>query len=93
MLPQESFAEMAWLENQYGCLTNNRIKEFLQKCNLKLRKGKTVDDMRLAIGRGFKNTFGKSLSARENIAKEVDKVCVISKWDIAVSKHKGACLT
>lgn len=89
MLPQELFAEAAWLENQHSYLTDNKIKELLQKNNLKLRKGKTIDDIHLAIGRGFKDTFGNSSLAREKIAEEIDKVCVIARWDFAVSKYKG----
>lgn len=81
MLPQDLFSETIWLEwfENYGVLTNVKIGELLQRCNLKLRKGKSIDDVRLAIGRGFKNTFGNSSLVREQIAEEIDKICTISR--------------
>lgn len=89
MLLQELFAEAAWLETQRSYLTSNKIKELLQKYNLKLRKNRNIDDIHLAIGRGFRNTYGSSVLARKQIAEEIDKVCVIARWDFAVAKYKG----
>lgn len=90
MLPQELLAEDLWLlwVETYGVLNLDKIDWLLRKNNLKLKKGKSIDDIRLAIGRGFKNTFGNMDLAREQIAEEIDKVCVIKRWDFAVSKYK-----
>lgn len=87
LLPQELFAEAVWIECPTGVYPNAKIEELLQRCNLKPKAGKTIDDVRLAIGRGFKNTFGHAQLAREQIAEEVDKVCIIARWDFAVAKY------
>lgn len=91
MLPQELFAEAIWIEwfAHFGVLDKNKTEELLKRYNLKLKKGKSIDDVHLAIGRGFKDTFGNSSLAREKIAEEIDKVCIIARWDFAVSKYKG----
>ena len=88
LLPQELFAEAVWLENQYGNLTKVKITELLQKYNLKPKNGKSIDDVQLAIDIGYKDTFGNSSLAREQIANEVDKVCIIARYDFAVAKYK-----
>ena len=41
------------------------------------------------IGRGLKNTFGNMELARKQIAEEIDKICIIAKWDIAIAKYNG----
>ena len=89
-LPQELLAEALWLlwEQSYGVCPLDKIEDLLFKYNMKLKKGKSLVDVRLAIGRGFKNTYGNMQLAREQIAEEVDKVCVIARWDFAVSKYK-----
>lgn len=56
---------------------------------MKLKKGKSLDDVRLAVGRGFKDTYGNMELAREKIAEEIDKVCIIARWDFAVAKYKS----
>ena len=59
-LPQELLAEdlwLLWVEN-HGVLSLIKIDELIQKNNLKLKKEKSLDDIRLAVGRGFKDTFG-----------------------------------
>lgn len=68
---------------------SKEIEDLLYRYNLKLKKGKTLEDIRLAVGRGFKNTFGDMCLAREKIAEEVDKICIIARWDFAVSRYKA----
>lgn len=89
-LPQELLAEDLWIlwDLSYGVLPLNKVEELLQKNNMKLRKGKTLNDVRLAVGRGFKGTYGNMELAREQIAEEIDKVCVIARWDFAVAKYR-----
>lgn len=72
LLPQELFAEQLWLQwaNNHGVISLEFIHESLHRCNLKLRKGKTLQDIRLALGRGFKNTYGNMELARQQIAEE-----------------------
>ena len=88
-LPQDLLAEDLWVlwDISYGVLSLNKIEELLQKNNMKLKKGKTLDDVRLAVGRGFKDTFGNMELAREQIAEEIDKICIIARWDFAVAKY------
>lgn len=90
-LPQELLAEDLWLlwDLSYGVMPLNKIDELLQKNNLKLKKGKTLDDVILIVGRGFKDTFGNMELAREQIAEEIDKVCIIARWDFAAAKYKS----
>lgn len=90
LLPQELFTEALWIEwfLNYGVVANVKIAELLKRYNLKPKKGKSIDDVYLAFGRGFKNTFGNSALAREQIAEEIDKVCIIARWDFAVDKYK-----
>lgn len=89
-LPQELFTEAIWLEwfSNSGILKSDKIEKLLQKYNLKLKSGKTINDIKLAFGRGLKNTFGNMELARKQIAEEIDKVCIIAKWDIAIAKYK-----
>lgn len=91
LLPQELMAEQLWLlwDETHGVMPLNKIEDLLYRCNLKLKKGKTLQDIRLAVGRGFKNTFGDMKLARRQIADEVDKVCVIARYDFAVAKYKA----
>lgn len=91
LLPQELFAEAIWTEwfIHFGILDKNKIEELLQRCNLKLKKEKNIDDIFLALGRGLKNTYGNTSLQREQIAEEIDKICVIARWDFAVAKYKG----
>lgn len=67
----------------------NKIEDLLYRCNLKLKKGKNLEDVRMCVGRGFKSTFGNMELARHKIADEIDKVCVIARWDFAVAKYKS----
>lgn len=89
LLPQELYAEAIWTEwwSHYGVLCSDKIKELLQKYNLKLRKDKSIDDIRLAFGRGLKNAHNSSLQIKQ-IAEEVDKVCIIANWEYAVARYK-----
>ena len=90
-LPQELCAEELWLRNYYGgYISAKEIGEILRKNNLKLKKGKTLDDVWLAFGRGLKNIYGNAIKAREQIAEEIDKVCIIARWDFAVEKYSHA---
>lgn len=90
LLPQELMAEQLWLlwDETHGVMPLNKIEELLYRCNLKLRKGKTLTDVRLSVGRGFNNTFGDMKLARHQIADEIDKVCIIARWDFAVGRYK-----
>ena len=88
-LPQDLLAEALWTENKYGNLTLSKVEELLQKYNLKLKKDKSLDDVRLALGRGLKGAMNNTELALEQIAEEVDKVCIIARWDFAVAKYKS----
>lgn len=83
--PQELFAEALWLEwdNHYGIIHKEKLPDFLRRYNLKLKKGKTLDDIRLAFGRGLKDTFGNMAKQIEQIAEEIDKICIIANWEDA----------
>ena len=89
-LPQELFAESLWLEwdNHYGIIHKEKLPHLLRRYNLKLKKEKTLDDMQLAFGRGLKDTFGNTAKQIEQIAKEIDKICIIANWEDAVAKYK-----
>lgn len=88
-LPQEIFAEALWVEwFNYGNVCIKRLTDLLRRYNLKLKKEKTLDDVKLAIGRAFKNTPCVSSKQIERIAEEIDKVCIICNWGDAVSKYK-----
>ena len=81
--PQELLAEALWIEwfLKYGVLNSNKVEELLRRFNLKLKKQKTIDNVRLAFGRGLKDTHGSSQLAIKQIAEELDKVCIIARWD------------
>lgn len=88
-LPQEIFAEALWVEwFNYGNVCIKRLPDLLRRYNLKLKKEKTLDDVKLAIGRAFKNTPCVSSKQIEHIAEEIDKVCIICNWEDAVLKYK-----
>lgn len=42
----------------------------------------------MCVGRGFKSTFGDMCLARHKTADEIDKVCIIARWDFAVSRYR-----
>lgn len=90
MLPQELMAEQLWLlwDEIYGVMPLNKIEDLLYRCNLKLKKGKILEDIRMCVGRGFKSTFGDMCLARHQIADKIDKVCIIARWDFAVSRYR-----
>ncbi len=54
----------------------------------KLKKEKTLDDIQLAFGRGLKGTFCNTAKQIEQIAEEIDKICIIANWEDAVAKYK-----
>lgn len=89
-LPQELFAEALWLEwdNHYGIIHKEKLPDFLRRYNLKLKKEKTLDDIQLAFGRGLKYTFGNTAKQIEQIAEEIDKICIIANWEDVVAKYK-----
>ena len=78
--PQELLAEALWCEWiwNWGVIHTNKLPDLMQNCNLKLKKGKTLDDIQLAFGRGL-NAFG-SEAKKEKIAEEIDKICTIRNW-------------
>ena len=86
--PQELFAEQLWLlwASHHGVMPLQNIQELMYRCNLKLQKQKSLQDIRLAFGRGFQNTYGNMALAREQIASEIDKVCTIRRWDFFVER-------
>ena len=89
-LPQELFAEALWLEwfLHYGNVCEEKLPDLLRRYNLKLKKKKTLYDVKLALGRAFKNTPCVSSKQIERIAEEIDKVCTIANWEDAVAKYK-----
>lgn len=89
-LPQERLAEALWLlwDISYGVIPLNEAKKLMERYNLKLKKGKTLEELRLAVGRGFNNVQGNMALARKQIADEIDKVYVIARWDIAVANYQ-----
>lgn len=89
-LPQELFAEALWLEwdNHYGIIHKEKLPDLLRRYNLKLKKEKTLDDIQLTFGRGFKDTFGNTVKQIEQIAEEIYKICIIANWEDAVAKYK-----
>lgn len=89
-LPQEIFAEALWVEwfVNYGNIFKKRLPDLLRKYNLKLKREKTLDDVKLSIGKVFKNTPCVSSNQIERIAEEIDKVCIIANWEDAVAKYK-----
>lgn len=90
LLPQELMAEQLWLlwDETYGVMPLNKIEDLLYRCNLKLKKGKILEDVRMCVGRGFKGTFEDMCLARHQIADEIDKVCIIARWDFVVSRYR-----
>ena len=72
-LPQELFAEALWLEwfLHYGNVCEEKLPDLLRRYNLKLKKKKTLDDVKLALGRAFKNTPCVS-------SKQIEQ-----EWDLA----------
>ena len=91
LLPQELFAEMLLSEwfLDYGVLEKNKIAELLRKSNLRLKKGKDITDIRLALGKGLKNARWNTPLAREQVAEEIDKICCIARWDFAIARYKN----
>lgn len=90
LLPQELMAEQLWLlwDETYEVMPLNKIEDLLYRCNLKLKKGKFLEDVRMCVGRWFKGTFEDMCLARHQIADEIYKVCIIARWDFAVSRYK-----
>ena len=87
-LPQEIFAEALWVEwfITYGSVRKKKLSDLLRRYNLKLKKEKTLDEVKLSIGRAFKNTPCVSSKQIERIAEEIDKVCIIANWEDAVAQ-------
>lgn len=82
MLPQDKLAKQIWLETmRIGYVSKTKAEEWMLRCNLKYKKGKKFNDLELAIGRGFKNTYGNSEKQRDQLAEELDKVLTIRRWD------------
>lgn len=82
-LLQDKFAEKIWLENQYGSglLIKDKVESIISDCNLKYRKGRSYNDLVIAIGNGYKDAFGSNKKALEQIAEEIDKVLIRKRWD------------
>lgn len=90
-LPQELFAEALWLEwfLHYGNVCEEKLPDLLRRYNLKLKKKKTLDDVKLALGRAFKNTPCVSSKQIERIAEEIDKVCTIGMYPCSCCSVNG----
>lgn len=91
MLPQELFAEALWMEWQYKRIpvNINKIHELLQRYNLKPKKDITDNDLSLIIGRALKGVCTQDSRIQiSKIAEEVDRICIIARWDFAVGKYK-----
>lgn len=73
----------------YGNVCKKTLPDKLRRYNLKLRKGKTLDDVKLTIGRALKGTSCIPSKRIELIAEEIDKVCIIANWDDMIAKYKG----
>lgn len=88
-LLQELFAEALWLEwdIHHGCIPKEKISEMLRRYNLKLKQNKTLDDVLLAFGRGLKDSYGITTKQVEQIAEEIDKICIIARWDFAIARR------
>lgn len=56
-LPQELFAEALWIEwfTHYGVICKEKLPDLLRLYNLKLKKGNTLNDIQLILGRAFKD--------------------------------------
>lgn len=92
LLPQELFAEALWMEWQYNRIPVkiDKIYELLQKYNLKPKNDITDNDLSLIIGRALKGVCTHDSRVQiSKIAEEVDRICVIARWDFAVSKYKS----
>ena len=89
-LPQEIFAEALWVEwfVNYGNVCKKKLPDLLRRYNLKLKKEKTLDDVKLTIGRALNGTPCIASKQRERIAEEIDKVCIIANWEDMVAKYK-----
>ena len=89
-LPQELFAEALWIEwfTHYGVICKEKLPDLLRLYNLKLKKGNTLNDIQLILGRAFKDTLCFSSKQIGRIAEETDKVCVIANWEDAAAKYK-----
>lgn len=70
-----------WNGFSYGNVCEEKLPDLLRRYNLKLKKKKTLDDVKLALGRAFKNTPCVSSKQIERIAEEIDKVCTIANWE------------
>lgn len=82
ILPQGKLAERIWLETMYiGYVSKTKAEEWILRCNLKYKKDKNYNDLIIAIGNGFKDTFGDNKKALEQLAEELDKVLTIRRWD------------
>lgn len=88
-LPQELFAEALWIEwfVHCGVIRKKKLSNLLRAHNLKLKKGKTLTDVQLILGRAFKDAPCISSKQIERIAEETDKVCIIANWEKAVARY------
>lgn len=90
LLPHELFAHALWIEWQYHFMPPKtcKIKELLQRYNLKPKKGTADNDLSLIIGRALKDigTHDSSIEISRT-AQEVDRICVIARWDLVVARY------
>ena len=86
MLPQERLTERILFLAPWGgtTLSLKELEEMMLACNLKCRRGKTATDLRLALGRACKGTYGSTKTLAEQTAEEIDKVLTIRDWELAV---------
>ena len=84
-------ATRATVGEQFGLIVFDGVyykDNYAEDVILKLKKEKTLDDIQLAFGRGLKDTFGNTVKQIEQIAEEIDKICIIANWEDAVAKYK-----
>lgn len=89
-LPQDLLAEAMWCEwaFNHGIVREDRIKELMIRYNLKPKKGRTVTDVALIIGKRDIQLYKSSTVAIAKIAEEIDKLCVIARWEQAIAQYK-----
>jgi len=83
MLIQDRLAHKIFYENYNNpFLTDKELETMMHDCNLKYRKNKTMQDLRVAMGNACKNTSDNMQKILEQGAEEIDKVLIRKNWYI-----------
>lgn len=64
--------------DEYGFYRADVREKFLEQCGLKLKDGKTVGDICVAVGRGLKDAMDDRSLAEKQIAEELRKICELA---------------